>query len=83
MFKELIRDMMCDVFGCKEVVTSQGYPANKNVWTIYSTCSRCEKNYVTEDDLFIGGRPSDFPLSQPFMTNPIPDPPPFGGKDDT
>ena len=70
MLKDLIRDMMCDVFGCNEVVTSEGFPAYKNVWTIYSTCSRCGKKYATEDDLFVGGRPSDFPISQPFMTKP-------------
>lgn len=62
--------LLCGVFGCKEEITSQGYPANKTVWTIYSTCVRCERKYVTEDDLFVGERPSDFPLSQPFMTKP-------------
>ena len=73
MFKKLIQDMMCDVFGCKETVTSQGFPAYKAIWTVYSTCKRCGKKYTTQDDLFTESRPSDFPISQPFMTKPVPE----------
>lgn len=77
----MLNELLCGFFGCKEVVTKQGYPAYETTWTIYSHCTRCGKKYATKDDLFIGERPSDFPLSLPFMS--VEQPPPFnGGRSD-
>jgi hypothetical protein len=55
------------LFGHKEVVTSQGYPAFARWWVVNSTCKRCGQRFRTTDDLFAPERPSHFDIDQDFM----------------